>query len=119
MEDKQQNGCFNLLTTKDVAAKFGVAVKTLSEWRSLGKGPQYIRLNGSVRYDSREIAAYLAVNTVEPAIPVPFLGVRIESDLHRLIQHDKGQSGKNKPIAGKRSQERVNRQKLRRKKKSS
>jgi predicted DNA-binding transcriptional regulator AlpA len=38
------------LTPKEVAAIYGIAEKTLANWRSQGKGPAYHKLGGKVRY---------------------------------------------------------------------
>jgi hypothetical protein len=38
---------------------WGVSVKTLQNWRSMGEGPKYIKFrNGIVRYRREEILAY-------------------------------------------------------------
>lgn len=37
-------------TPAEVADYLGVTVKTLAQWRSQGKGPQYRKVGGFVRY---------------------------------------------------------------------
>lgn len=38
------------LSPREVAAAYGIAEKTLANWRSQGKGPAYHKLGGKVRY---------------------------------------------------------------------
>lgn len=59
-----------LLNGADLPARFdektlsewwGVSVKTLQNWRSMGEGPKYIKFrNGIVRYRREEILSYEA-----------------------------------------------------------
>lgn len=47
------------LTPAEVAARLGVAQGTLANWRSLGTGPGYIKLNGGrVRYPLQNLVQY-------------------------------------------------------------
>ena len=48
-----------LLSEKEAAEFFGLRPQTLSLWRHLGKGPAYIKLGSSVRYDFRELKAHI------------------------------------------------------------
>lgn len=43
------------LTPKEVAVIYGIAEKTLANWRSQGKGPAYHKLGGKVRYADIDI----------------------------------------------------------------
>ncbi|MGE0805086.1 MAG: helix-turn-helix transcriptional regulator [Burkholderiaceae bacterium] len=45
-----QTDQLELLSPRDLAARWGLSEKTLERWRSLGAGPSYIRLGGRVRY---------------------------------------------------------------------
>jgi hypothetical protein len=51
-----------LLTPTDVAKRWHMDVKTLSNWRVKGKGPTYLKLgegrNNKVLYREEDIAAY-------------------------------------------------------------
>jgi len=38
------------ITAKEVERAFGIAEKTLANWRSQGRGPVYYKLGGKVRY---------------------------------------------------------------------
>lgn len=51
------------LTTEEAAAQLGVAPKTLENWRSIGRGPRYVKVGSLVRYPQSEIDAYLKKNT--------------------------------------------------------
>jgi predicted site-specific integrase-resolvase len=53
-----------MLTPAQVAAEYGVAVRTLANWRYLGIGPKFVKLtqgrSGRVRYPRSAVAAWLA-----------------------------------------------------------
>lgn len=52
----------------EAARYLGVATKTLANWRSAGKGPQYIRHGvGSVAYLQSDLEAYREAQRVVPA----------------------------------------------------
>jgi predicted DNA-binding transcriptional regulator AlpA len=54
----------DLLTTKDVAAWFGMSVITLEIWRSKGKGPPFTKLTPRmVRYRRGDALNWLAKRT--------------------------------------------------------
>ncbi|MCA9468222.1 MAG: helix-turn-helix domain-containing protein [Nitrospira sp.] len=48
-----------LLTDQHVAEIFGVASKTLANWRVFGKGPRFIKVGGQVRYFPDDVRRYL------------------------------------------------------------
>ena len=48
-----------LLSTKEVAAKFGLGVRYLETARTQGDGPAFIRLGRAVRYRVRDINQWL------------------------------------------------------------
>jgi predicted DNA-binding transcriptional regulator AlpA len=48
------------LDEKATAARTGLAVKTLQNWRSAGTGPAFYKLGGRVLYDTDELDAWLA-----------------------------------------------------------
>ena len=57
-----------LLRCDEVAALVSVSKVTLAEWRRLGKGPKFIRMNGRVcRYRSSDVEAWLRGQEVEPS----------------------------------------------------
>ncbi len=45
-------------TEKDLAERLNVSVKTVQKWRQTGEGPEYIKLNRSVRYPFQGILKY-------------------------------------------------------------
>ncbi len=53
-----------MLTPAQVAAEYGVAVRTLANWRYLGIGPKFVKLtegrSGRVRYPRTSVAAWIA-----------------------------------------------------------
>ncbi len=55
------------LRPAEAAARIGVSVKTIADWRLKGTGPTYVRLGDStrspIRYPEDELAAYLAART--------------------------------------------------------
>lgn len=51
-----------LLTTKDVARRLNLKAKSVENWRYLGKGPEWVRVEGSVRYPEDRFEAWLAAS---------------------------------------------------------
>ena len=58
----------DLLTTDQLAQRWGVSHGTLKNWRSEGKGPPYIKIDGmrSVRYRMTDIIHYEEKYLVTP-----------------------------------------------------
>lgn len=56
------------LTTKDVARIIGVEVKTLHNWRYLGKGPRYVKQGGVVRYHRAALESWHSEHEVMPSV---------------------------------------------------
>ena len=57
----------NLLNNDQAAAEIGLAPKTLSFWRCMGKGPAFIKLGGRVLYRRADLAAYIEANRYDPS----------------------------------------------------
>lgn len=58
-----------LLTIEEAAAYIGFSPWTLRKWRSLGRGPSFVRLGGklgSVRYRLCDLDAYMEASVVHP-----------------------------------------------------
>ena len=49
-----------LLTQAALAKRWKVSPRTLERWRWLGRGPQYMKVGGQVRYRLPDIEAYEA-----------------------------------------------------------
>jgi predicted DNA-binding transcriptional regulator AlpA len=50
-----------LLKTSEVAARLGLAVRTLKEWRGVSKGPKFVRLDSNlVRYRLSALLDYMS-----------------------------------------------------------
>lgn len=49
-----------LLTTAEVSERYGgkISTRTLANWRSQGKGPKFLKLQGKVLYPLDEIVAW-------------------------------------------------------------
>jgi predicted DNA-binding transcriptional regulator AlpA len=47
-----------LLTTRQLAERWGMSEGTLRNWRVLGRGPKYLRIGNQVRYKLSVIKAY-------------------------------------------------------------
>lgn len=76
-----------LLTPDEVAKLLGLSTKTLAEWRSKGRGPDFVRLRRNIRYRLADIKAYLAENIVRG-------NKAAELSSRRDSAGDKGSSGK-------------------------
>ena len=57
MEEKRIEG--RLLRPLDVAARIGVPVGTLANWRCDGRGPRYLKVGRHVRYRVEDLEAWL------------------------------------------------------------
>ena len=57
-----------LLTTSAVALMLSVPEGTLRYWRNVGLGPVWHKLEGSIRYDVRDVEAYVESNRRIPSV---------------------------------------------------
>jgi predicted site-specific integrase-resolvase len=48
----------SLKTVEQAAAALGLAVTTLNKWRVTGRGPDFIKLGGAVRYSEEALEAF-------------------------------------------------------------
>lgn len=56
-----------LLNTKEAAGIIGANRRTLDNWRNLGRGPVYVKLNArNVRYALGDLLAFIEKHKVEP-----------------------------------------------------
>jgi hypothetical protein len=55
-----------LLTPEEAAGVLRKPVATLRQWRYLGRGPAYIRIEHAVRYRASDLDRFIAGNRVEP-----------------------------------------------------
>jgi len=56
----------NLLKTEVAAEFLDMSPGTLRWWRSIGRGPQFIRCGSAVRYRPEDLEAWLNANTIKP-----------------------------------------------------
>lgn len=54
---------FKMLTTKEAAALLGRPSSTLERWRCEGRGPDYVKEEGGVRYHQEHLREYIRRNT--------------------------------------------------------
>lgn len=47
-----------LLRERELAARWGISVRTLKRWRAKAVGPDFIQLGHSVRYDLSDVVAF-------------------------------------------------------------
>jgi predicted site-specific integrase-resolvase len=47
-----------LMTVKEAAEVLGLSAHTLNDWRVKGKGPEYCKLEGAVRYSVEALQAF-------------------------------------------------------------
>jgi hypothetical protein len=55
-----------MLAPKQAAARLGVSVRALEEWRARGVGPVYYRLGRLIQYKASDLDAFVASSRVEP-----------------------------------------------------
>jgi len=53
------------LTPKDLEAKYKISTKTLANWRSQGRGPEFFKLGKKIRYLRENVEKWLEENTVK------------------------------------------------------
>jgi hypothetical protein len=53
-----------LYTATEVSEKYNIAVGTLANWRSQGRGPEYIKYGRKVLYPVSEMDKWLRLNLV-------------------------------------------------------
>lgn len=46
------------LRAHDLAERWGLTVKTLSNWRCIGKGPTFVKVHNNVRYRLSDVLAF-------------------------------------------------------------
>lgn len=58
-----------LLTSREVAARLGISVGTLANWRCAGTGPRAVagRSTGGVRYHAADVEAWILAEWGTPA----------------------------------------------------
>jgi predicted DNA-binding transcriptional regulator AlpA len=56
-----------LIDTEATAARLGVQVQTLKNWRAAGEGPPYVKVGRAVRYDPRALDRWIVKQTVGAA----------------------------------------------------
>lgn len=52
-----------LLNAAAAGARLGVTPGTLAKWRIYGRGPRFAKIGGLVRYDARELDAWIDAQT--------------------------------------------------------
>jgi len=62
---KNENG-EKLMKAREAANYLNMSVMTLTRYRKEGKGPPYLRIEGSIRYDKNILNAYLREKGVTP-----------------------------------------------------
>lgn len=55
-----------LLTPEQASEWLSIPVGTLRQWRSLGRGPVYVKVGHFVRYKAADLAKFIEDNTHRP-----------------------------------------------------
>ena len=67
MPNVQANKAETLLTTREAALYLRISKSWLDQGRSQGTGPAFHRVGGAIRYQKRDLDAWLVSCRVEPA----------------------------------------------------
>lgn len=59
----------HLSSGADVSARTGIPERTLSDWRSRGLGPAYLKIGRHVRYRNADVERWLDTRVVKPGRP--------------------------------------------------
>ena len=62
---KEVHRMSNLLKEVEAAHYLRLRPKTLRQWRSIGSGPQYYRVGGSIRYDQKQLDKFLIAGRIK------------------------------------------------------
>lgn len=57
---------FGLLTEEELSQMLNVTTRTLTVWRSEGKGPASVRLGKNIFYRDQDIRTWIAMNVTYP-----------------------------------------------------
>ena len=57
-----------LIYTKEAAKILGLNFRTLENWRSLNRGPKFIRCGRSIRYREYDLERYMSQNSYNPEL---------------------------------------------------
>ena len=60
----------SLLTTGDLSGIIGISEGRLRAWRSMGIGPPWCRLNGSVRYRLGDVSYWIEECVIKPELEI-------------------------------------------------
>jgi hypothetical protein len=60
------NSTCEFLNEKAVSAKYSIHIQTLRNWRCVGRGPSYIKLDRLVRYSLADLDTYFQSHRVDP-----------------------------------------------------
>lgn len=55
-----------LLTSEELANLLGIPVRTLRQWRYVGRGPRYLKFAATVRYRASDVEAWLEEHEHDP-----------------------------------------------------
>lgn len=58
------------LSTAQVAERLGVSEQSVRRWRSLGKGPAYVKIGNKVWYETADLASWVDANRIRPSPPL-------------------------------------------------
>lgn len=58
----------NAVNEKQAAKFLGVAVQTLRNWRHIRRGPAYVKMGRSVRYQINDLVDYLTRKKIDPEV---------------------------------------------------
>jgi hypothetical protein len=56
------------LSTAAVAEMLSVPVGTLRYWRKVGVGPAWVKFEGTIRYDVRDVELYVEQSRQQPSV---------------------------------------------------
>ncbi|PIX31944.1 hypothetical protein COZ60_01805 [Candidatus Bathyarchaeota archaeon CG_4_8_14_3_um_filter_42_8] len=56
-----------LFNNDEAAELLNISPNTLNVLRSQGKGPRYIKVEGSIRYSDSDLLDYIRLNSIDPA----------------------------------------------------
>lgn len=66
--EEPQSGKMERLTERELAARWRVSVRTLQNWRWIGRGPRFLKIGARVLYPIAEIEAFEAAQVHQSTV---------------------------------------------------
>jgi hypothetical protein len=78
------SNCENLINEHEAAARLGLKVSTMRRWRWAGTGVPFVRIGSAIRYDPRDLEAFIAAGRRKSTSdPGPAVSIATTADMRK------------------------------------